>query len=259
MSLISPLAKIGYNVNFGTNVVVGDHVEIGDNSTIGNNTIIQQTIIGPNAQIESNCHIGYGRVTGFIGRDNIGLPDKYDMLELGGNILVREGATLYVGSKIAANVKIHHKTLIRENSIIGEYSSIGSMTELEGKLTIGRYSSVHSRCIICMGTVIEDYVFMAPMSITTNSNPIGYKRPQVTEKFGAERGPTIGSGCQIAVQCIISPGVKIGHECLVVANTVVTKDFEPLSIIMGTPAVRKGTIEEIHRLPLSIREELGLK
>ena len=42
-----------------------------------------------------------------------------------------------------------------------------------------------------MGTVIGDYVFIAPMTITTNGNPIGYRRPQVTEKFGAERGDNV--------------------------------------------------------------------
>lgn len=257
--MISTLAKIGNNVTFGHHVVIGDNVEIGDDSSIGHNTIIENTKIGRGARIENNCYLGYGHITGFTGRPGEGVKRDYGLLELGENILIREGSTLYVGSKIADNVKIHHKALIRENAIIGEYTSIGSMVEMEGKMKIGRYCSIHSRSFICMGTEIGDYVFIAPMTITTNGNPIAYRRPQVTEKFGAERGAIIESGCQIAVQCVISPGVRIGHESLVVANTVVTKDFEPLSIIMGTPGVRKGTIEEIHRLPLHIREELGLK
>jgi UDP-2-acetamido-3-amino-2,3-dideoxy-glucuronate N-acetyltransferase len=259
MNMISSKAKIGHNVTFGHNVIIGDDVEIGDNSVIGHNTIINSTILGAGAKIQENCHLGYGHITAFQGRPDAGVEVSYDPLRIGENVLIREGCTLYIGSQIANNVRIHHKALIREKSVIGEGSSIGSMVELEGKMVIGRFTSIHSRSFICMGTNVGDYVFIAPMTITTNGNPVAYRRPQVTAAFGAERGSTIEHGCQIAVQCVISPGVRIGHESFVAANTVVTKDFEPLSIIMGTPAKRKGTIEEIHRLPLEIRQELGLK
>ncbi|MBL0315544.1 MAG: hypothetical protein IPP69_07080 [Flavobacteriales bacterium] len=259
MSFISPKAKIGLNVHFGHNVIIGDDAEIGDNSIIGHNTIIDRTIIGPGAKIEENCHLGYGHITGFTGRPGAGVESSYELLRIGENVLIREGVTLYVGSDIAKNVRIHHKALIREKAIIGEGSSIGSMVEMEGKMKIGRFTSIHSRSFICMGTEVGDYVFIAPMTITTNGNPVAYRRPQVTAKFGAERGSIIEHGCQIAVQCVISPGVRIGHESFVAANTVVTKDFEPLSIIMGTPARKKGEVEELHRLPLEIRQELGLK
>ncbi len=258
MSYISPKARIGLNVTFGNNVNIGDDVEIGDNSIIGHNTIIEKSIIGAGAKIQENCHLGYGHITGFVGRPGAGLDAAYEPLRIGENVLIREGCTLYVGSQIAKDVKIHHKALIREKSIIGEGTSIGSLVELEGKMIIGRFSSIHSRSFICMGTEVGDYVFIAPMTITTNGNPVAYRRPQVTAQFGAERGSIIEHGCQIAVQCVISPGVRIGHESFVAANTVVTKNFEPLSIIMGTPAKQKGTVEELHRLPLEIRKELGL-
>lgn len=258
MNQISPKAIIGNNVVFGHNIIIGDDVEIGDNSTIGHNTIIERSKIGAGAKIESNCNLGYGYITPFQGRPDAGVENSYDRLVIDQNVLIREGCTLYLGSQIARNVRIHHKALIREKSIIGEGSSIGSMVELEGKMEIGRFSSIHSRAFICMGTTIGDYVFIAPMTITTNGNPIGYRRPQITAQFGAERGCTIEHGCQIAVQCVISPGVRIGHESWVAANSVVTKDFAPLSKIMGTPAVSKGRLDDIHRLPLELRQELGL-
>ncbi|MEZ4798258.1 MAG: acyltransferase [Flavobacteriales bacterium] len=153
---------------------------------------------------------------------------------------------------------VHHKVLIREKSKIGDFSSIGSMCDIEGNLTIGTYCSIHSNCHLCFGTTIGDYVFIAPFTVTTNGNPMGYKRPQLIEKFGGEKGPTIGSGCQIAVHVTISPGITLGPECVVAANAVVTKDFEALSILMGTPAQKKGVVEELHRLPEEIRKTIGL-
>jgi UDP-2-acetamido-3-amino-2,3-dideoxy-glucuronate N-acetyltransferase len=258
MNRISPLATIGINVKVGFNTVIADNVVIGNDTEVGDNCVIENCIIGDAVKIENNCHLGYGRITAFAGRPDAGVEASYSPLRIGSNVLIREGCTLYIGSQISDGVRIHHKALIRENSVIGDYTSIGSMVELEGKMTIGRYCSIHSRSFICMGTTIGDYVFIAPMTITTNGNPIAYRRPQVTAMFGAERGATIESGCQIAVQCIISPGIRIGHESFIAANSCVTKDFPPLSIIMGTPARQKGTVEEIHRLPPELRIELGL-
>jgi acetyltransferase-like isoleucine patch superfamily enzyme len=259
MNRISPLAQIGLNAKIGYNTLIEADVVIGNDVEIGDNCVVKSCIIGNKVKIENGCHLGYGNITAFTGRPDAGLEHSYERLNIGDGVLIREGCTLYVGSQIGKNVRIHHKALIREKSIIGEGTSIGSMVELEGKMRIGRFSSIHSRSFICMGTEVGDYVFIAPMTITTNGNPVAYRRPQVTAVFGAERGSIIEHGCQIAVQCVISPGVRIGHESFVAANTCITKDFEPLSIIMGTPAKRKGTVEELHRLPMEIRNELGLK
>jgi acetyltransferase-like isoleucine patch superfamily enzyme len=259
MSNISSSARIGQNVVIEHNAVIGPDAVIGDNVYIGYNTIVDRAVIGAGTRIEHNCIIGYSHVTGWVSRPGSAKGVTFDALQIGENCLIREGCTLYVGSVLGNNVMIHHKALVREKTVIGAFSSIGSMCDLEGNLTIGHHCSIHSNCHLCFGTTIGDYVFIAPFTVTTNGNPMGYKRPQLVEKFGGERGPTIGSGCQIAVHVTISPGITMGHECIVAANTVVTKDAEPLSILMGTPGVKKATVEELHRLPLEIRNELGLK
>ena len=258
MDLISKIAKIGKNVIFEDNVYVGDNVIIEDNCFIGRNTTINNCHIKENTRIEENCNIGYAHATGWVSRATPKEELKFDNLVIGKGCLIREGCTIYIGSDLEDNVKIHHKVLIREKSRIGQNTSIGSMCDLEGNLTIGANCSIHSNCHFCFDTVIGDYVFIAPFCVTTNGNPMSYKRPQLYEKFGYEKGPIIESGCQIAVHVTILPRVRVGYESLIGANSVVTKDVEPLSIMVGTPALKKGIVDEFYRLPKEIRQQLRI-
>ncbi|UPT66255.1 MAG: hypothetical protein M0D57_17510 [Sphingobacteriales bacterium JAD_PAG50586_3] len=258
MNTISDKAQIGSNVKLGCNVVIGDNVIIGDNVSIGNNTVVNNCKLANNVSIEDHCTIGYGNATGWFSRETPTDKLVFDPLLVGGGSLIREGATIYVGGVIGENVRINHKVVIRENSKIGDSTSIGTMCDLEGNLTVGTYCSINSNVHLCSDTFIGDYVFMAPFTVTTNGNPMMYRRPLLYEKFGYEKGPRIESGCQIAVHVIILPKLIIGHESIIGANTLVTKDVEPLSIIIGSPGIKKGNVEELHRLPIEIRTKLGL-
>jgi acetyltransferase-like isoleucine patch superfamily enzyme len=259
MSTISGKAKIGSNVVFGHNVIVGDNAVIGNNVKIGHNSIVDNCVIKDNTTIQDNCIIGYGHATGWVSRATEAKDLVFDKLEIGADCIIREGCTLYIGAKLGDNVKIHHKVLIREKTIIGPNTSIGSMCDLEGNLKIGNNCSIHSNVHLCYDTVIGDYVFIAPFCVTTNGNPMSYKRPALYEKFGYEKGPVIESGCQIAVHVTILPRVRVGYESMIGANSLIAKDVEPLSIMVGSPAKKKGTVEELYRLPVEIRNELGLQ
>jgi acetyltransferase-like isoleucine patch superfamily enzyme len=257
--MISKSAVIGNDFVCGHNLILGDNAVIGNNVKLGHNVIADNCIIGDGTVIQDNCIIGYGHATGWVSRASHPNDLKFEKLVIGNNCIVREGSTIYIGAKLGDNVKIHHKVLIRENSIIGNNTSIGSMCDLEGNLRIGNYCSIHSNVHLCYDTTIGDYVFIAPFCVTTNGNPMSYKRPALYEKFGYEKGPIIESGCQLAVHVTVLPRVRVGYESMIGANSVISKDVEPLSIMIGTPAIKKGIVEELYRLPIEIRSELGLK
>jgi UDP-2-acetamido-3-amino-2,3-dideoxy-glucuronate N-acetyltransferase len=259
MNIISPKAKIGHNVQFGFNVIIGDNVVIHDFVEIGNNTIIDNSVIGSGTIIESNCIIGYSKVSGWISREPEHQEINLENLIIGNNCLIREGSTLYMGSKLGNSVKINHKALIRANSIIGDYTSIGSMTELDGNLSIGEHCSIHSQNHICSNTTIQDYVFIAPLSVTAEGDPMTFYRPQLYQFKGPEIGPFIESGCQIGVNVILYPRIRLGHECIVGSSAVVTKSFEPLSVLSGCPAKRVSEVKDFFRLPLEIRKKIGIE
>ena len=53
----------------------------------------------------------------------------------------------------------------------------------------------------------------------------------------------IGDDCWLGVNVVVSPGVSIGQGAVVGANSVVTKDVAPYSVVAGSPALQIG-----HRL-----------
>ena len=94
-AVISPYAKIGYNVLImagvviTSNAVIGNHVIILPNTVIHHDTVIgDHTIIGSNVciasntNIDNNCYIGSG--SSIINGVNIG---KFSMLGLGSNVI----------------------------------------------------------------------------------------------------------------------------------------------------------------------------
>lgn len=107
------------------------------------------------------------------------------------------------------------------------------------KLTLGRKSTINYQCVIDN----EDHVVIGErvgiaigVKLITRSHDTSDPecRAGVTT-FGPIRiqdGAFLGSGVTVL------PGVTIGAGCVVGANSVVTKDCEPHSLYVGTPAVR---------------------
>ena len=52
----------------------------------------------------------------------------------------------------------------------------------------------------------------------------------------------IGNNVWIGDKATILPGVKIGDGCIIAANTVVTKDVPPYSVVAGNPGVILKTL-----------------
>lgn len=74
-----------------------------------------------------------------------------------------------------------------------------------------------------------------------NGNP-SYKGPKV----GYYKGKiNISDNVVIGARSIILYNVDIGHDCVVAAGSVVTKDVEPYSIVAGNPAKKIGDTREL--------------
>lgn len=201
---ISPKAKIGANVKIGDNSVIYDNVEIGEGSIICNDNVI-------------------GEPLGSYYRD----PDyENPPTIIGPGSMIRSHTIIYANCRIGECFNSGHRVTIRENSVIGEHCSIGTLSDLEGDVSIGKYCRLHSNVHISQTSSMEDFVWMYPYSVMTNDPyPPSYDI----------KGGHIGSYTQVCVHAVILAGVQIGENCLIGANSVVNKRVPPYSLAMGDP------------------------
>ncbi len=202
---ISRNSKIGTNVRIGDHCTIYDNVEIGDDSVICNDTVIGEPL---NAYYQTPTY-------------------RNPATGIGPGSLVRSHSIIYAGCRIGACFSSGHRVTIRENTTIGEHSSVGTLSDIQGQVTIGNYCRLHSNVHISQTCSIGDFVSFYPFAIMTNdpyppSNDI--------------QGGQIGDYSQVGVHAVILPGVRVGTNCLIAANSVVTKTVPDFSLVKGDPA-----------------------
>lgn len=213
---ISPKATLGKNVKIGDHTTIYDNVIIGDNSIISNNCVLGE----PTAAYYKN-------------------PETYvnPSLYIGAGALIRSHAIIYAGSNFGENLITGHRIIIRENSQVGHNCLLSTMVDIQGNCSIGNFSRIYSNVHISEQTKIGSYVFIFPFTIFTND-----PRPP----SNSLKGSSVGDYSIITVQCSILPGVQIGQHCLIGANSVVTKNLDDFTFVMGSPAQKIRTIDTIH-------------
>lgn len=215
--------RISKNAKIHDNVIIGDNVKIEDNVEIQSGTVINSNVtIAENTFIGANSIIGEYSMTYF----NDKLNHYNEQTTIGRNSIIRSGAIIYEGVYIGENFQSGHRINIRENTTIGNDCSIGTMCDLQGKLTIGNYVRLHSNVHIGQLSKIKDYVWIYPFVILTN-DPY--------PPMGNLKGVTIEEFAQIATAATIMPGITIGKNALIGANTLVRKDVMEEEVVVGNP------------------------
>ena len=158
---------------------------------------------------------------------------------------------LYVGrcTVFAPRVRIDG----RENISIGDFTTIGTSTILSTwygvpgverpRLEIGSYVSIPENCHITAARHIRigNHVLIGKQ-VTITDNAHGLTTPEQLMQPPARRalqskGPVvIGDNVWIGDKATILPGVTIGEGSIIGANSVVTHDVPPQSIVVGNPA-----------------------
>lgn len=214
------------NIQLGMNVQLGNNVKIGDNTVIYDNVII-----GDNSVIANNCIIGEP-TTGYYNSNTYSNPETI----IGKNCLIRSHTIIYCNNNIGDGLTTGHGTIIREKNTIGRNCTLGNNVEILPEATIGQYCKIHSKVIICEHAKIGDFVmFYCYVMLANSPTPPAY----------IHIAPEIGDYSVIAVHAVLLPGCKIGQNCLVAANSTVTKEFEDYSVIMGSPAKKVADIRTI--------------
>ena len=221
VSNIHPTAVIGQNVSLGKEVMIGPQTVIYDNVAIGD-----YSVIGPRVTIGEPDARFYA-------------PDPYEFPStiIGAHAIIRSGTVIYAGCKIGDHFRTGHYAVIREGTIIGHHCSFGTFAQSDGECVLGNYVRIHYAAHICRTARIGNFVWIYPYTVLTND--IHPPCNQCVE------GPTIDDYAVITTHCVILPRIRVGSHALVGANSVVTKDVPPETIVVGTPAKIIGSVREI--------------
>jgi len=215
--------KVNNTVRYGHYTKIYDNVEIGNNVEIGEFTIIYpNVVIKDNTKIGSHCIIGEPTASYYEDSKN----HQFKTTIIGENSIIRSNSIIYEDVKIGDNFQSGHRVTIREQSEIGNNCSVGTLCDLQGKLKIGNFVRLHSNVHIGQMSNIEDYVWIYPYVVLTN-DPY--------PPMGVLKGVTIRKFAQVATSSVVMPGVEIGENALIGAQSLVRKDVPAERVIVGVP------------------------
>ncbi|APC42745.1 transferase [Clostridium estertheticum subsp. estertheticum] len=214
------------------NVIIGDNVIIEENCYIDYGVIIRDNVhIKKGSYIGVRCILGEYLMDFYADRLNKGHP-----LVIGENALIRSDTIVYGETIVGNNFQTGHRVTIRERSRIGDNVRVGTLSDIQEECSIGNYVSLHSNVFVGEKSVIKDYVWIFPHVILTNDP---------TPPSQTLLGVTVEAYAAIAAGSIILPGVNIGEDSLVGAGSVVSKNVEKETLVVGNPAKRNSTIQNI--------------
>jgi UDP-2-acetamido-3-amino-2,3-dideoxy-glucuronate N-acetyltransferase len=142
-------------------------------------------------------------------------------------------------AEIGQGTKIWINSQIREKSVIGNNCIISKDTYIDTQVKIGNNCKVQNGVSVYHGVTIEDDVFVGPNVTLTND--------KVPRAFNTEWKITptlISKGASLGANSTIVCGITIGEYAMVAAGSVVTRDVEPYSLVMGNPAKHHSYIDK---------------
>ena len=148
------------------------------------------------------------------------------------------------GVNIHESARVYHFSVVRNNVHIGAGSIIGHNVVVERDTVIGVNTTIQSQCHITAEAVIGDDCFFGPGVVMTNEKNIA-NQGRTTPKI---EHAVIGNGVRIGAGSVLAPGVQIGDNASIHANSFVTKNV-PACEVWGTPngksrAVKIGMVPE---------------
>jgi len=154
-------------------------------------------------------------------------------------IFIHPTANVDKNCEIGIGTKIWINAQIRENVIIGSNCIISKDTYIDHGVQIGSNTKIQNGVSIYNGVTIEDDVFIGPNATFTND-----KIPRAFTEDWKIIPTMIKKGSSIGANSTIICGITVGEYAMVAAGSVVTRDVEPYSLVMGNPAKHVSYIDK---------------
>ena len=153
---------------------------------------------------------------------------------------IHETSNISQDAKIGEGCQIWINSQIRENCEIGYNSIISKDTYIDVHVKIGNNCKIQNGVSVYHGVTIEDDVFVGPNACFTNDKvPRAFDIEWKITPTHVKRGVSIGANATIVC------GVTLGEYSMIAAGSVVTKDVEPYSLVMGNPAKHYSYIDKM--------------
>ena len=215
---IADFAVLESGCTIGDRVVIHPHVVIGDGVSIAADTeVLPGALIGREP-----------RAVGAIARR----PTFDRVIEVGEGCSIGANSIIFYGVAIGSEVLIADGASIRERCRIEDRCVVGRLAVLDADVVIGEGTRILDYVNLVAKTRIGRDVFISPHVVSMNDPSFG-EHGYVDEVI---EGQTIEDGARVGGGAVLLPGVVIGGGATVAAGSVVTRDVEPGSTVMGVPA-----------------------
>jgi acetyltransferase-like isoleucine patch superfamily enzyme len=155
------------------------------------------------------------------------------------DVIIHPTATVDPRAEIGAGSRIWINVQIRENAKIGSGCILSKDVYIDHAVTIGNACKIQNSVSVYNGVTIGDEVFVGPNACFTND-----KVPRANNPDWSVTPTQVKSGASIGANATIVCGITIGEYAMVAAGSVVTKDVEPYSLVMGNPARHVGYVDK---------------
>ena len=153
LATVSPLAKLGENVEVGPYAFIDDNVEIGDGTRI-----LPHATIFSYVKIGKDCSIFPGAVVGAIPQD-LKFDGEITYVEIGDRVNIRECATINRGTKASGKgvTRIGDDTLVMSYVHVAHDCNVGKHCILVSYVGLAGETDMADWAIVGGGTVVHQF------------------------------------------------------------------------------------------------------